>query len=68
MRNENSLRGMPPVSRVQDLYIELIKKIYMVKVDTVYTKWSNLDENLLNGVIAVKIIELGGKNWNLLLN
>jgi hypothetical protein len=38
------------------------KKLDGVKIGTVYTKWGNLDENLLNGVIAVKIIELGGKN------
>jgi hypothetical protein len=25
-----------------------------------------LDENFLNGVISVKIVKLGGKNWNLL--
>jgi hypothetical protein len=42
------------------------KKIDGVKIGTVYTKWGNLDENLLNGVIAVKIIKLRGKNWNLL--
>jgi hypothetical protein len=40
----------------------LLKKLDRVKIDTVCTKWGNLDENLLNGVIAVKIIELGGKN------
>jgi hypothetical protein len=27
----------------------------------------NSNENLLNGVIAIKIVKLGGKNWNLLL-
>jgi hypothetical protein len=30
------------------------------------SKWGNLDENLLNGVISVKKLKLGGKNWNLL--
>jgi hypothetical protein len=38
------------------------KKIRQDKIDTVYTKWGNLDEKLLNRVIAIKIIELGGKN------
>jgi hypothetical protein len=43
-----------------------LKKLKGVKIGKVYTKWGNSDENLLNRVIAVKIIELRGKNWNLL--
>jgi hypothetical protein len=31
-----------------------------------FAKWDNLDENLLNGVISVKKLKIGGKNWNLL--
>jgi hypothetical protein len=38
------------------------KNLKGVKVGTIFTKWGNLDENLLNGVIAVKIVKLGGKN------
>jgi hypothetical protein len=57
---------MPSVSRVKTYLSNCLKKLDGVKIDTVYTKWGNLDENLLNGVIAVKIIKLGGKNWNLL--
>jgi hypothetical protein len=37
------------------------KNIEGVKVGTIFTKWGNSDENLLNGVIAVKIVKLGGK-------
>jgi hypothetical protein len=33
-----------------------------VKIGTTITKWSNLDENLLNGIITVKKIKLEGKN------
>jgi hypothetical protein len=43
------------------------KNIEGVKVGTIFTKWGNSDENLLNEVIAVKIVKLGDKNWNLLL-
>jgi hypothetical protein len=31
-----------------------------------FTKWGNLNEKLLNGVISVKKLKLGGKNWILL--
>jgi hypothetical protein len=34
---------------------------------TFFAKWGNLDENLLNGVISVKKLKIGGKNWNLLI-
>jgi hypothetical protein len=57
---------MPTVSRGRTYLSNCLKKLDGVKIGTVYTKWGNLDENLLNGVIAVKIFELGGKNWNLL--
>jgi hypothetical protein len=33
---------------------------------TILIKWGNLDENLLNRVISIKNVKLGGKNWNLL--
>jgi hypothetical protein len=42
------------------------KNLEGVKVGTIFTKWGNSDKNLLNGVITVKIVKLGGKNWNLL--
>jgi hypothetical protein len=42
------------------------KKLEGVKNVMIFTKWGNLDENLLNRVISVKIVKLGGKNWNLL--
>jgi hypothetical protein len=57
---------MPPVSRGRTYLSNCLKKLDGVKIGTIYTKWGNLNENLLNRVIAVKIIELGGKNWNLL--
>jgi hypothetical protein len=66
VENENSLGGLPPVSRGGTYLSNCLKKLDGVKIGTVYTKWGNLNENLLNRVIAVKIIELGGKNWNLL--
>jgi hypothetical protein len=37
-----------------------------VKIGKTFAKWGNLDENLLNGVISVKKLKIGGKNWNLL--
>jgi hypothetical protein len=42
------------------------KNLEGVNVGTIFTKWGNLDENLLYGVITVKFVKLGGKNWNLL--
>jgi hypothetical protein len=57
------------------LYLELghtyriaTKKLEGVKNVIIFTKWGNSNENLLNGVISVKIVKLGGKNWNLLIN
>jgi hypothetical protein len=38
------------------------KNLEGVKVGTIFTKWGNSDKNLLNGVITVKIVKLGGKN------
>ena len=38
-----------------------------VKFGKQITKWGNSDDNLLNRVISVKKIKLGGKNWNLLV-
>jgi hypothetical protein len=38
-----------------------------VKIGNFFAKWGNLDENLLNGVISVKKLKIGSKNWNLLL-
>ena len=37
-----------------------------VKIGKDITKWGNLDDNLLNRVIGVKKVKLGGKKWNLL--
>jgi hypothetical protein len=37
-----------------------------VKNGTTFAKWGNLDENVLNEVISVKKVKLGGKKWNLL--
>jgi hypothetical protein len=37
-----------------------------VKIGITFAKWGNLDENLLNRVISVKKLKIGGKNWNLL--
>jgi hypothetical protein len=39
-----------------------------VRFGKIFIKWGNYDENLLNGVITVKKVKLGGKKWNLLLN
>ena len=38
------------------------QKLEGVKIGKTFTKWGNLDEKLLNGVIIVKIVKLGGKN------
>jgi hypothetical protein len=38
------------------------KNLKRVKVGTIFTKWGNSDKNLLNRVITVKIVKLGGKN------
>jgi hypothetical protein len=35
-----------------------------VKIGKTFSKWGNLDENLLNGVISVKKLKIGSKNWN----
>jgi hypothetical protein len=47
-------------------YLSNCKKLEGVKMGTILIKWGNLDENLLNRVISVKNVKLGGKNWNLL--
>jgi hypothetical protein len=39
-----------------------------VKTGRTFAKWGNMDEKMLNGVISVKNIKLGGKNWNSLLS
>jgi hypothetical protein len=39
-----------------------------VKNGTTCAKWGNLDENVLNEVISVKKVKLGGKKWNLLFS
>jgi hypothetical protein len=47
--------------------IKSLQKLVGVTIDTTFTKWGNWEENLLNGVISVKIVKLEGKKWNLLL-
>jgi hypothetical protein len=39
-----------------------------VRFGKTFAKWDNYDENLLNGVITVKKVKLGGKKWNSLIN
>jgi hypothetical protein len=43
------------------------KTLNVVKTGTRFAKWGDPDKFLLNGVIIVRIENLGGKNWNLLL-
>jgi hypothetical protein len=52
--------------RVPDDRDPTVKKAHKilegVKVGKTFAKWGNLDENLLNGVINVKNLKIGGKN------
>jgi hypothetical protein len=45
----------------------ICKILGRVKSGKGFVKWGKTDEKILNGVISVKNINLGGKNWNLLL-
>ena len=44
------------------------KSLRGVKYGKTFTKWSNLDEKMLNGVISVTNDKTWGKNWNSLLS
>jgi hypothetical protein len=64
---DDKLLRMKKVYLAHNLYLaaethlsNLWKNIEGVKVGIIFTKWGSPDENLLNGVIAIKIVKLGG--------
>ena len=46
---------------------ECSKKLNGVNCGNIFAKWGKMDEILLNGVISVKNVKIGGKNRNLTL-
>jgi hypothetical protein len=57
-------RNLEDNYRLEPIYHITCKILVRVKNGKTFTKRGNVNKNLLNGVISVKNVKLGGKNWN----